>query len=496
MTKPKPRPKSAAAAVTFAIERELERRSLKPIEIVKLAICAYQSYYSTVLQESEAAVRAESSDRAGIRRGTQSSVDRLLFNANYWLDAYENRIVHACSNADDAQALLKAIAVWNTHTLKLNTLTSKEVIETFERFCPPFATSGRLGSGRGPVPEFRRMASEIAERETPENAMQLHEIIDDMEAEARVYDELGATGSLDALFAVLPAWCMQDAISLVRGDWWNDADVMMTIANHMNAQFVRDGFGDAACRYFIDSYRESIDLYGRDISTEQNPYTARQIPELVTMVSTDREKHPAYETEGYETLPSWLISKEQLIWNTIVCAVYGPSSVRPLLAQELSEVVMGNYTESNDVITELAHASFARYTADRASSGTPSEYAAFSDQPEDLRRSSIEHIRSVPEKLKTLGYEVMPAGSCYPDQRVNALSTSEVECLAILEHRRWIAERKAAGWTYDLTKDVTLKTSPYLIPWEDLPERAREWNRSAARSIPALLASVGLAVVK
>lgn len=57
------------------------------------------------------------------------------------------------------------------------------------------------------------MASEIAERETPENAMQLHEIIDDMEAEARVYDELGATGSLDALFAVLPGWCMQDVIS-------------------------------------------------------------------------------------------------------------------------------------------------------------------------------------------------------------------------------------------------------------------------------------------
>ncbi len=32
--------------------------------------------------------------------------------------------------------------------------------------------------------------------------------------------------------------------------------------------------------------------------------------------------------------------------------------------------------------------------------------------------------------------------------------------------------------------------------WEELPDRAKEWNRSAVRSIPSLLASVNLAVVK
>ena len=44
--------------------------------------------------------------------------------------------------------------------------------------------------------------------------------------------------------------------------------------------------------------------------------------------------------------------------------------------------------------------------------------------------------------------------------------------------------------------DDTAKRSPYLVPWEELPDRAREWNRSAVRSIPSLLASVNLAVVK
>ena len=45
-------------------------------------------------------------------------------------------------------------------------------------------------------------------------------------------------------------------------------------------------------------------------------------------------------------------------------------------------------------------------------------------------------------------------------------------------------------------KDVERRRSPYMVPWEELPDRAREWNRSAVRSIPSLLASVNLAVEK
>ena len=49
---------------------------------------------------------------------------------------------------------------------------------------------------------------------------------------------------------------------------------------------------------------------------------------------------------------------------------------------------------------------------------------------------------------------------------------------------------------YGIVKDVSAKTSPYLVEWEDLPDRAREWNRSAVRDIPMLLAAVGLTVAR
>ena len=103
---------------------------------------------------------------------------------------------------------------------------------------------------------------------------------------------------------------------------------------------------------------------------------------------------------------------------------------------------------------------------------------------------------SIPNKLETLGYEIVPDGGCYPDQRVTALTPSEIECLAVLEHRRWVAERTKAGWSYGAERNVEAKTSPYLVPWEDLPERAREWNRSAIRNIPALLAAENLAIAR
>ena len=116
--------------------------------------------------------------------------------------------------------------------------------------------------------------------------------------------------------------------------------------------------------------------------------------------------------------------------------------------------------------------------------------------PPDLRDSSIAYISSIHSKLETLGYEVLPAGSCYPERCVAAFTASEVECPAILEHRRWLRERQHAGWRYGTAKDVERRRSPYLVPWEELPDRAKEWNRSAVRSIPSLLASVNLAVVK
>jgi hypothetical protein len=60
-----------------------------------------------------------------------------------------------------------------------------------------------------------------------------------------------------------------------------------------------------------------------------------------------------------------------------------------------------------------------------------------------------------------------------------------------------VQERLAAGWRYDAgPKDVDRKTSPYLTEWEQLPEPIREIDRQFVRAIPALLARVGIGIVR
>lgn len=63
-------------------------------------------------------------------------------------------------------------------------------------------------------------------------------------------------------------------------------------------------------------------------------------------------------------------------------------------------------------------------------------------------------------------------------------SAEEIEKLAEIEHRRWIADRRLEGWSYGPTRDSKLKHHPMLIEWESLPDEEREKNRDFVRESP------------
>lgn len=192
-----------------------------------------------------------------------------------------------------------------------------------------------------------------------------------MEAEAVAYETLGTESSLTALFDILPAWCLQNRIELVSGAWWDDCAVMSAIIDALHARFVELDFGVAVCQYFLESCYEALDAYHRDLSSEPCPWSEFSVPELIAVIREERERQPSFETDGYTSnLPTWLISKEQLIWNIWVCALYGPASARPLLVDSPDLLASQGYAGKTDVITELAQTSFLRYTTDRIASQT------------------------------------------------------------------------------------------------------------------------------
>ncbi len=142
----------------------------------------------------------------------------------------------------------------------------------------------------------------------------------------------------------------------------------------------------------------------------------------------------------------------------------------------------------------LARRLHADYVQRRSQQGdTPETNPAirgWDDLDEDLRESNRQQAAHLFIKLRAIGCEVAEQG--YPRPAVTGFQPAQVEVLGRMEHSRWVAERILAGWTFAPgRKDVSRKTSPYLVPWADLPPDIQQYDRDFVLLIPALLASDG-----
>ena len=62
------------------------------------------------------------------------------------------------------------------------------------------------------------------------------------------------------------------------------------------------------------------------------------------------------------------------------------------------------------------------------------------------------------------------------------------ERLAENAHDLWAAQRLAHGWTYGAQRDDAQKHHPCLVPYTDLPEKEKEYDRiSAIGTLKAIL---------
>lgn len=106
--------------------------------------------------------------------------------------------------------------------------------------------------------------------------------------------------------------------------------------------------------------------------------------------------------------------------------------------------------------------------------------------PEDLKesnRSQAEHIRI---KLQAVGCDIRITTDWDPP--LFAFTPEEVELMAEMEHERFVEERLRQGFRPGATKDFNKKTSPTLVPWDDLSKEERQKDRNAVIGLPAFLA--------
>jgi hypothetical protein len=112
---------------------------------------------------------------------------------------------------------------------------------------------------------------------------------------------------------------------------------------------------------------------------------------------------------------------------------------------------------------------------------------------EDLKESNRQQADHIPMKLKAIGCDFVPVVDREP--KLVKFSKQEIEIMAEIEHDRFVAERFSQGWSAG-RRNAKKKTSPYLVGWEKIPEKIKEYDREAVRAIPKLLAKTGFEIYR
>ncbi len=70
------------------------------------------------------------------------------------------------------------------------------------------------------------------------------------------------------------------------------------------------------------------------------------------------------------------------------------------------------------------------------------------------------------------------------------------ELLARNAHETWAQQRLAEGWTYGPARDDAAKKHPCLVPYEDLPESEKDYDRNTAMETLKAILTLGYRIEK
>lgn len=63
-------------------------------------------------------------------------------------------------------------------------------------------------------------------------------------------------------------------------------------------------------------------------------------------------------------------------------------------------------------------------------------------------------------------------------------------------HDVWASGRMAEGWMFGPVKDAEKKTTPFLVPYDELPESEKDYDRNTAMETLKLVVKMGYRIEK
>jgi hypothetical protein len=92
-----------------------------------------------------------------------------------------------------------------------------------------------------------------------------------------------------------------------------------------------------------------------------------------------------------------------------------------------------------------------------------------------------------------MNYQPQPLSSSALE--VPAEIVALTEKLARNAHDVWAQQRLADGWTYGTERNDQTRKHPCLVPYDDLPETEKEYDRSAAMNTIRAILALGYRIV-
>jgi hypothetical protein len=109
----------------------------------------------------------------------------------------------------------------------------------------------------------------------------------------------------------------------------------------------------------------------------------------------------------------------------------------------------------------------------------------------EYKEASRSQAANIQRALQPHGYSIVARTDW--GEPLMVFSDAEVEMMAEMEHDRWWNDKVKRGWTPG-PRDLGEKTSPYLIPYDQLDERTKDYDRNFIRLYPEILAMVDLTI--
>jgi hypothetical protein len=115
---------------------------------------------------------------------------------------------------------------------------------------------------------------------------------------------------------------------------------------------------------------------------------------------------------------------------------------------------------------------------------------------EEHRESNRRLVTHLPAKLASAGFDLENWLTDHPSLAANgrrldapdfAADPDLLERLAILEHDRWMIERRLGGWRPGPARDNLRRIHPDLKPYDDLTEHSKQYDREIILAAAAAL---------